>query len=108
MTSVALLLHGKIGGMMLPASQARGGSAEVVQSAHASLRERVLRANPHVRFDGFCHSWNPELGRLIDALYRPVWSLHEPPRLDAASASQALSFATALRAKRQRDPRRKA
>ena len=70
---MALLLFGKVGTLLKPSSwtEADGGEAEVVQTAHASLRRYVLEANPRSRIDAFAHSWNPKLGGVINRLYRP-------------------------------------
>ena len=49
--------------------------------AHSSVERHVLRANRRdgLTVDTFLHSWNPEVGASLDALYTPNASLHQEP-----------------------------
>jgi len=65
--------------------------------------------NPHAQFDVFAHSWNPPLARLIDGLWSPVWSTHQPQWRNLSKvASAALSLRRALEAKVTRESQRSA
>lgn len=98
-SSVAFVLFGAISGSSRPSSADVRGSREVVRAAHESLRVHVLAANPLTTHSFFCHSWNPNLGQLIDALFTPRWSSHDQRHKDlSAAASAALSLRKALAA----------
>ena len=49
-----------------------------------------------VRIDVFLHSWHPEIGRDLDALYAPAASQHEPVQPIHKVASQHLSMKRGL------------
>ena len=49
-----------------------------------------------VRVDVFLHSWHPEIGRDLDALYAPAASLHDPVQRLNRVASQHLSMKRGL------------
>jgi hypothetical protein len=106
---VALLLHGKLGTWTASSEFSRAGSTPdtLVRLAHSSLHEFVLApsARRGVICDLFVHSWNPEVGPLLDELYRPLRSAHEAPHPTNVSFtkvhSQMLSLRSALRWKRQ-------
>lgn len=65
----------------------------------ASLWRHVIEPNQRagVAVDCFLHSWHPEIGKQLDALYMPIGSLHEPleRRLNAVQ-SQHLSMKRAI------------
>ena len=98
----ALLLHGRVGNVMMPPSEslrhsdaevAAGGLHGLVRLLAASHLEHVVVPN---EADVFLHSWNPGLGLLLDAQYGPSLqgSLHEPVNASLEkAASQALSIA---------------
>lgn len=109
-TVVALLLHGRLGswfasGTELPGAQRAGGKPAMLSSVAAL---RAFAAFTHDSFDRHIvqpaaragtplrivlHSWSPEVGETLDALYRPAASAHEPPRADLDKvASQHLSM----------------
>jgi hypothetical protein len=123
--SFGLVLHGKLGGWKIAASdlrpRPRGGwpgqacsrcgrrgenastaDAQVHAEArafarftHSSLWKHVVLPNraTGARVAVVIHSWNPEFGADLDALYKPDASRHEPalPELDKV-ASQHLSI----------------
>ena len=73
-----------------------GGFAQFV---HSTIWDRIVVANRRAGFqlDVYMHSWNPELGPLLDRLYQPKRSRHEPIRLGLQKvASQHLSLKTVL------------
>lgn len=85
---VAIVLHGRMGNIapLLPGAPPRAtrsldGAASSVASAALcafSLERHVIAANAEVqRFDVFGHSWSPEIGAALDALYAPTLSVHE-------------------------------
>lgn len=107
----ALLLHGRLDGWERglnyagapPASgwdvRPESGRASFLRFCAAHLIAHVVRPNS---CDVFIHSWNPEIGPLMDSLYRPVASQHEKMatwqlRRDRAVPSQHLSMARALK-----------
>ena len=100
MTRVALLLHGKLGGWTASASVSSRQHANcgvgaaynrtvrsMAEFAHASIWQHVVLANraAGLRLDVYMHSWNPEAADLLDKLYSPVASSHEPPLPDLDS-----------------------
>jgi hypothetical protein len=81
----ALLLHGLLGAIDVPASEAirtmQGGSRRLVTLSALSHLFHVVRANEaDGGVDVHVHSWNPELAPLIDELYGAALrsSTHEP------------------------------
>ena len=96
--SVALVLFGKVGTLEKPSSFTApdGGDERLVRLSHASLKAMLLDANPRARVDTFIHSWNPALGALLDELYAPAWSSHEPQVHSARIPSASLSLRRAL------------
>ena len=102
--SLAIVLHGKIGGMppmapdvplggmIVPTSslmQVRSvdgasASSSMLALSYASLFQHVIAPNRRrgIQVDIFGHSWSPEVAGLLDALYQPTRSLHEPSRRD--------------------------
>ena len=86
--SMAVVLHGRMGGMasLVPGAPARPirsleGAVPSIASATlcaASLERHVIAPN-RARFaiDVIGHSWSPEIGAALDALYAPRRSLHE-------------------------------
>ena len=95
--SLAIVLHGKIGGMvpmvsdvptasMMRVRSVEGASASssMMALSYASLLQHVIAPNRRrgIQVDIFGHSWSPEVAGLLDALYQPTRSLHELPRSD--------------------------
>ena len=95
--SLAIVLHGKIGGMMPMASdvptasmmrvrsvEGASASSSMMALSYASLLQHVIAPNRRrgIQVDIFGHSWSPEVAGLLDALYQPTRSLHELPRSD--------------------------
>jgi hypothetical protein len=96
---VAFMLFGAISGVSEPSSSDTHGSEHVVRAAYESLRTHVLDANPLAHHAFFCHSWNPNLRTIVDSLYAPHWSLHEPRQMQLNKVqSAALSLRKALAA----------
>jgi hypothetical protein len=125
MIRIALVLHGKLGSWLVAASELRslfrvdgsnassGDDGKRYRSAssstkalrafagftHSTLWRHVVLANREagatVRV--VIHSWSPEVGDVLDSLYKPAASAHEPPHphLDKV-ASQHLSMSRAL------------
>ena len=101
---VALCFFGKIGSLSGAAGKRGRADERVVRHAHDSFVRKVVVPNPGVTLDAFVHTWSPEVGRVIDGLYRPVWSQHEQTQESlqpAQSASKSLFIA--LRAKQQHE-----
>ena len=95
--SLAIVLHGKIGGMMPMASdvptasimrvrsvEGASASSSMMALCYASLLQHVIAPNRRrgIQVEIFGHSWSPEVAGLLDALYQPTRSLHELPRSD--------------------------
>ena len=120
--SVALALHGRLAGWQptwaiekfvrrpgQSRSQGLGSASWDIEPdstlrgfarfVHSSIWERIVVANRRagLEIDVFLHSWNPEIGPLLDELYQPKRSRHEKtrPGLQKVS-SQHLSLKTAL------------
>ena len=57
----------------------RAARAAYLRFAHASIWRHVVAANraSGLEFPIFLHSWHPELGGLLDELYRPIASAHD-------------------------------
>ena len=66
--------------------------------ASKSILRHVVEPNRArgVRVDVFLHSWHPEIGQDLDALYAPAASQHEPVQPIHKVASQHLSMKRAL------------
>ena len=102
---VALCLHGMLGTWDAASSQLPNASStswrqqQFARFTHASIWQHVVRANREAgrSLDVYLHSWNPGLGPLLDELYQPRASLHEPVRtqLDKVG-SQHLSLKRVL------------
>ena len=86
-TRVALCLYGKIGTWDQSASDARDGPASntsvvrIASLAHRTIQRHIVHANRRdgLIVDVFLHSWNPDAGAALDALYAPNASLHQAP-----------------------------
>ena len=86
-TRIALCLYGKIGTWDQSASDARDGPASntsvvrIASLAHRTIQRHVVHANRRdgLIVDVFLHSWNPDAGAALDALYAPNASLHQAP-----------------------------
>ena len=92
----ALALHGRLAGWQptWAVDQARPGQRSswdidlhstlggFAQFVHSTIWERIVVANRRAGFqlDVYMHSWNPEIGPLLDRLYQPKRSRHEPMR----------------------------
>ena len=105
--SVALLLHGRLGGFRDPTyrgdvshyNTSRQEALLLAKLSHFSIKRRVLEPNSlGVAWRVYIHSWNPEFGGMLDALWQPRASLHEPvdPSLPKVR-SQHLSMKNALK-----------
>ena len=101
---VAMCFHGLLAawkGRHAPpaADQAVNATRSLAKFAAASIHKHVLspaRA-AGVAVAVFIHSWNPELAGVLDALYAPAASLHEPPQLGLKPVrSQHLSMHRAI------------
>ena len=79
----ALCLHGKIGSIDRGQGWTRavdGGSPtlDVMVISYAGNVRHIIEANRATHtVDVFGHSWSPELGPALDALYQPKGALHE-------------------------------
>ena len=83
---VALCLYGKLGSWdatpsALPTSGYNRSVATYAALAHTTVQEHIVHANRRdgLQVDVFMHSWNPEVGPALDALYSPNLSLHQEP-----------------------------
>ena len=123
--SLALVLHGRIGSWLVSATELPGAqrnlstyrqpreakaAAKYEQTSrlaalrafagftHSSLWRHVVLANrrkgANVRV--VIHSWSPEAGDVLDTLYKPAASQHDPPPSTDKVTSQHLSLARAL------------
>ena len=73
----ALILHGKLGSLA-GRSIASGSGLDVVVISYATTIRHIIQANSEdYTIDTFGHSWSPEIGPALDALYKPKRSLHE-------------------------------
>ena len=110
---VALALHGRLAGWQptwavdrtrpgrgsnwdIEPHSTLGGFARFV---HSTIWERIVVANRRagLQLDVYIHSWNPEIGPLLDRLYRPNRSRHDPIRIGLDKvASQHLSIKRVL------------
>ena len=125
MPDLSLVLHGRLGSWLVSATELPGAQRNLSsyrdrhaakaalkyeQSSrlaairafaaftHRSLWEHVVlpnrRAGARVRV--VMHSWSPEAGDVLDALYEPAASRHEPPPAIDKVSSQHTSMARAL------------
>ena len=95
---LAIVLHGKVGGMeslATPGGRTRAvdgarASAPMMALCYASLLQHVVQPNQRrgTHVDIFGHSWSPEVGAELDAMYRPLRSSHEPVVRNLACPSQ--------------------
>ena len=123
--SLSLVLHGRIGSWLVSATELPGAQRNMSSYrdrreakaaakyeltsrlsalrafagfTHNSLWEHVVMANrragAEVRI--VIHSWSPEAGDVLDALYQPAASRHEPPPEIDKVASQHTSMARAF------------
>ena len=66
----ALVLHGKLGSLA-GRSVSTGAGLDVAVLCYATMLRHVIQANrPLYKVDTFGHSWSPEIGGVLDALYR--------------------------------------
>ena len=73
----ALVLHGKIGSLA-GRSINSGPGLDVIVLSYATTLRHIVQANADdYRIDVFGHSWSPEVGPALDALYKPTASLHQ-------------------------------
>ncbi|KAL3904378.1 MAG: hypothetical protein SGPRY_011304 [Prymnesium sp.] len=86
---LAVVLHGKLGNFpsLLPHAQSRPTralenaqpSAQLGVLCALSMLRNVVRPNARAfSVDVIGHSWSPAVGGVLDAIYQPVRSLHEP------------------------------
>lgn len=78
----AVVLHGKLGGIDRGQGWTRAvdGGAPTIDLpviCYASLHRHIIRSNPDYAIDIFGHSWSPELGPALDAIYSPRVSLYQ-------------------------------
>ena len=79
----ALVLHGKLGSIDRGQgwSRAVDGAApslDLVAISYATMARHILQANrDQFTVDVFGHSWSPDLGPAIDALFQPKRSVHQ-------------------------------
>ena len=82
------------------ASSSHAAIRAFARFTHSSLWRHVVEANRRAgaRVRVVVHSWSPEVGDVLDALYKPAASLHEPviPTLNKV-VSQHLSMQRALK-----------
>ena len=110
---VALALHGRLAGWQptWAADQTRPGRGSswdikphstlrgFAQFVHSTIWDRIVVANRRagLQLDVYIHSWNPEIGPLLDWLYQPKRSRHDPMRRELHKvASQHLSIKSVL------------
>ena len=76
---IAVVLHGKIGSFYARALEGASADPRMVALSYRSLVRHVVQPNIGAyAVDVFGHSWSPEVGQLIDALYEPRRSKHQP------------------------------
>lgn len=81
----ALVLHGKLGSFDRGVAPSRSvqagvrGALDLAVLCYAAFVQHVIEPSRHEGLDMhiFAHSWNPELGDALDALYQTRLSLHE-------------------------------
>ena len=81
----ALVFYGKHAGVLVRARELAVGvnaSTDLISRSHSKWVSNLIDANPRALFDVFMHSWSPEVGDAMDALWGPmlVGRLHEPTR----------------------------
>ena len=90
---IALCLYGMIGTweqgateLMISRSEGKtlhknASIAALATFSHRSIHQHIVTANraDGMAVDVFLHSWNPEVGSVLDRLYSPVASQHQPP-----------------------------
>jgi hypothetical protein len=66
---------------------------------YASLLQHVIQPNRRrgLRVEVFGHSWSPEIAGLLDALFQPTRSLHEPARTNLVCPAQRVLYRECLR-----------
>lgn len=123
--SLALVLHGRLGSWLVSATELPGAQRNLStyrdrQQAKAAAKYELTSRLAAVRaFAGFTHSslwrhvvlanrrkgaivrvvihsWSPEAGDVLDSLYEPAASRHDPPPNVDKVTSQHLSMARAL------------
>ena len=73
----ALVLHGKLGSLA-GRSISSGPGLDVIVLSYATTLRHIIQANSaDYSVDTFGHSWSPEVGAALDALYKPTRSSHE-------------------------------
>ena len=101
---VALCLHGRASGAASAERVDKEQSCKTephfnlsiaanMRLAHDGLWRYFILANRNAGHEVgvFLHSWSPDAAPLLDELYRPVASLHEPPQRLNKARSQHLS-----------------
>lgn len=98
----ALLLHGRLGTLSVPPSfslvSPRVRPHNFIEAAAvcaASLRAHVLEAN-RGGVDVFVHSWNPDVGARVDALYAPHLRRSQHQRVQFGDKQKARSQALSV------------
>lgn len=83
---IALCLFGKLGAWeVAPTHLGKHGNNRSVATyamlAHQTIQRHILQANRQdgLDVDVFLHSWNPQVGHILDDLYQPNASLHQEP-----------------------------
>ena len=90
MQKLAIVLHGKLGDVKRPGYSSGSvrsvdgarASPQMITMCFASLVRHIVQPNTYrFQVDVVGHSWSPEVGGLLDALFRPLLasSRHEPP-----------------------------
>ena len=84
----AYVLHGKLGAIDrntgAPTSAVDGAEPglDLLVMCYAALWRHVIERNrKRYQVDLIGHSWNPSIGAALDALYRPLASVHEPEQI---------------------------
>ena len=88
LSPAALILHGKLGRFDrgVAGSPARAvqagvtGSLDLAVFCYAAFVRHIIEPSRHAGLDVqvFGHSWSPDIGEALDALFRPRASSHEP------------------------------
>lgn len=99
----AILFHGKIGTLTSSSTSLFTPkpyeSGILIKQSFNSLQKHVLQPNNNA-FDIFLHSWNPQNRKMLDKLYKPVKSRHDPPNITLPSQSQMRSLRFVLEMKK--------
>jgi hypothetical protein len=84
----AVVLHGKLGsldrGTGAPTRSVDGATPglDLLVMCYATLVRHIMQPNVATHaVDVIAHSWNPPVGPVLDALYRPRISAHEPEEI---------------------------